>query len=233
MRRNSLIILSSFLFLLLSSLVAYLLRFADITDALTYLIAGAALLAVSFAVAYFGAEIIPINILSFIISACSLGALIRAWYLFRGFDNDLYVMLLVCAACALHLVAFCLVAELPYLRRHRVMTAVIYGVISLAAYLAVMLTTKTTYVSTFGYYMIVETAFLYAIIMKGEDRASLVRVITLSTFSVIGVAVILGVMMLFGDGADCDISGCDCGCDCNPGDNNKKKKQSEDHKSAT
>ncbi len=223
MRRTSLILLSSFLFLLCASLVAYLLRFCDLGGAVTYLIIGVALLFLSSIIAYFSAELIPLNVLCFAMSAAALGFLIRCWYAFRNFDNTLGVMLLVCVACVLHLLLFRLVAELPLLRKHRVAVAVIYGVLSLFVYLYVMLSTTTTYVSTFGYYMIVEIAFLYALIMPSEDRASLIRQVTLCTFSVFGVAVILAVMIFLGDGADCDLSGCDCGCDCGSGEGRKKK----------
>ncbi len=224
MRRTSLILLFSFLFLLMASLVAYMLRFSAFGEAAVYLIIGIIILVASSALAYFSAENISLNAVCFAASAVALGFMIRAWYIFRGFDNTVTVMLLVSLACAAHLLLFCLVAELPPLKRHKVASAVVYGVISLGVYLYVMLTTKTTFVSTFGYYMIVEIAFLYAIIMPSEDRASLIRSVTLSTFSVFGVAVILAIMIFFGDGADCDLSGCDCGCDCNPGDSDRKKK---------
>ena len=228
MKRTALILLSSFLFLTVASLFAYMLRYTDLGEAYIYLIIGVGILIASSVLAYFSAEHIPLNIICFFLSSAALGFLIRSWYIFRDFDNTVGVMLLVSLACLAHLLLFCLVAELPPIKRHKAAAAVIYGIISLGVYLYVVFTTKTTFVSTFGYYMIVEIAFLWAIIASGEDRASLIRSITLSTFSVFGVAVIIALMML--SGGDCDISGCDCdcGCDCNPGDGGKKKKGSTD-----
>ena len=82
-----------------------------------------------------------------------------------------------------------------------------------------MLNTKTTYVSTFGYYMLIEMAFIYAMCLEASTWQELVRNLTLSTYSVFGVAVVVGVFVLIAAGggdADCD---CECGdacecCDC-------------------
>ena len=229
MKRTTLILLSSFLFLTVASLFAYMLRYTDFGEAYVYLIIGVGILVLSSVLAYFSAEHIPLNIICFFVSAVSLGFLIRSWYIFRGFDNTVGVMLLVSLACLAHLALFCLVAEIPPIKRHKIAAAVIYGLVSLGAYIYIVFTTKTTFVSTFGYYMIVEIAFLYALLAHGEDRASLVRSVTLSTFSVFGVAVIIALMMLAG-GGDCDVSGCDCdcGCDCSPGGSDKKKKGGAD-----
>ena len=69
----------------------------------------------------------------------------------------------------------------------------------------IVIFTKTTYVSTFGYYMLIEMAFIYALCSDSENIQDLVRRITLATYSVFAVAVLIAVFMLSESGGDIDM----------------------------
>ena len=244
MKKITIVSLASFLFLLLCSIVAYATKHM-LVNQVTTLILGLVILALSGVIVIFAKEIVWLNSLCFLISSVAMGVLIRAWYINRGFDNSLITMALVSLSAVLYLWVFFALSGIPLFRRSRkayIIFAVIFAVLSGIGYLIVMLNTKTTYVSTFGYYMILELAFIFAMSLEVESKRQLLRNLTLSTYSVfavaIGVAVAVVLALACGDGGgdcDCDCGGecCECadacgGCDCDLGSGNsggKKKKE--------
>ena len=234
MKKITVVSLVSFVFLLMCSFVEYILR-GILTDQLTTLLLGIGILAASGVLAIFAREKVSLNSICFTLSAISMGILIRAWYINRGFDNTIAVMLLVSLAAVSYLWIFFALSRIPVFRESRnayVAFAVIYAIISGVAYLIVMLNTKTTFVSTFGYYMIIELAFIFAMSLEVDSPRALFRNLTLSTYSVflvaLGVAVAVLIALACGDGADCDCGGdcCECAdCGCDIGENTRKRKK--------
>jgi len=238
MKKITVVSLASLLFLLLCSGVARFTR-GLLTEQLTALIIGVLILAVSGILALIAKERIWLNAVCFGLSSVAMGVLIRAWYLNRGFDNSVLTMAIVSLLAVAYLWLFFALSRIPLFRRSRrayVIFALVYAALSGMGYLAVMLSTKTTYVSTFGYYMIIELAFIFAMSLEVEGGRQLLRNLTLSTYSVFAVALGVAAAVLFalvcGDGADCDCDGgcCECaeccdGCDCDVGSGKNKKKK--------
>jgi len=236
--------LSSLGFLLLCSFTELLTR-NILFDFILTLILGIAVLIISGIIALFSGARVALNAVCFILSSAAFGVLLRAWYINRGFKNSAVTMLLISLCAALYLFLFALISQLkPFSnsRRAYVILALVYGALSGVAYLVVMLTTKTTFVSTFGYFMIVELGFIFALSFETNNRRELFRNLTLSTYSIFGVALgILAVAVIalaIGEGGDCDcecdcVDGCDCidGCDClgecvpDSAKSNKKRKK--------
>lgn len=207
MKKIVIVSLLALAFLIVTSTVAYLLRFTEF-NATVLLIAGAVVLVVSAFVAFTVKENIVGNGLCYIVNAIALGCCIRAWYLFRGFDNPLWVMYLVSLASVVELWLFYLLAKIPLFNRHGRLYFWLYLLVSLVAYILVVIFTKTTFVSTFGYYMIVEAAFIFAFCSDDEGFSDLFRSMTIASFSVLIVAVIVAFMMITeGDGFDLDFGG--------------------------
>ena len=221
MKKTLAVSLASLGFLLLCSATEMLTRsiFSDFT--LTILV-GIAVLVISGILAVFAGERIVPNAICFALGAIAFGVLLRAWYINRGFTNGPLTLLLVSLSAVLYLLLFVLISQLKLFRSNRrayIILAIIYGAVSGILYLLIMLTTKTTYVSTFGYFMIVELGFIFALSLDTNNKRELFRNLTLSTYSIFGVA--LGVLavavlaLVLGDGCDLD---CDCecaeGCDC-------------------
>ncbi len=217
MKKILLVSIGSFLFLSVSSIVGYLLRYLPFGGPKPPLFIGIGILVSAVVFAIFSAEDFrsekiqmpfsmrtPWNIFCFLLSAVALGFCIRAWYLFRKFDNELWVMLLVSLSCVAYLWVYYLLLYLPFIERHVTAYTFTYVALSLIGYILVAALTKTTYVSTFGYYMIVEIAFLFALCMQTDSVRELIRVLTLSSFSVFIVAIILLLMICGGDGIDLD-----------------------------
>ncbi len=227
MKKTFIVSAVSFLFLLICSLAAYFLRYIPLDNPWWMLVIGLITLAASGIAAAFAHRTVGLNVACFLISAVALGFCIRAWYLFRDFDNPFWLMALVSFAAVIYLWLFYFLSKIPIFEKYPKIFVCIFLIFSLVGYLAVMLTTKTTYVSTFGYYMIIEIAFIFAMCSDISDAPDLVRRLTLSTYSVFAVAVFIAVMMLLGalgGDADCDCDlALDC-CDLDIGGKKKKKK---------
>ena len=240
MKKISIVSLASLVFLLICSGVEKILSYI-LFDQVAALVIGVIILIVSGVFALAVKESRVMNIICFVISSVSMGFLLRAWYVNRGFDNTFLTMALVSLCAVLYLWCFFALSKIPFIHRSRaayIVLCVGYAVVSLVLYLVVMLNTKTTYVSTFGYYMAMELAFIFAMSLEVNTSDELIRNLTLSSYSVLVVAVIAAVVVLMAAGGgdcdcdcgpdgccdSCDCSGCD-GCSCGEGSDGKKRKR--------
>ncbi len=240
MKKITVVSLASFAFLLVCSSVAVLLEGIIREDAVMPIIIGVLLLALSAVLAFFAKERIWLNVVCFLISAVSMGFLIRAWYINRGFENDLGVMCAVSFATVLYLWIFFALSRIPFFKASKTASGFLlagYAILSIIIYIIAVFKTETTYVSTLGYYMIIEFAFMFAMSLEVNSRKELVRNLTLSTYSLVGVALIISVFVLIaalGGDADCDCDcmadgccdGADC-CDFSSGGKKRKTKKSK------
>ena len=227
MKKTLIVSSVSFAFLTISSAVAYLLRFAAISDPWLALLIALVTLGVSAAVALAARRVRWLNAVCFAVSAAALGFALRAWYVFRNFDNPFWQILLVSFGCVIYLIVYYLFSLIPPFSRNLPLFTAAWLILSLVAYLLLVFLTTTTWVSTFGYYMLIEIAFILAMYSKAASIGELIRSLALSTFAVFGVIVFIAVIMLSGDasGCDCDCSGCDC--DCGIGDSKSKKSKGD------
>ena len=190
-------------FLAAASLTAYLLGFIKISNTdygWIFLAAGVLLLIASGIAAFKVRTVSGVNIACFAANAVALGLCIRAWYILRGLENNFLTMLLICLACIACLWIFFLIGLIPSVARHVKLYFWIFSGASFAAYILVIIFTETSFVSTFGYYMLVVAAFIYAMCAEVADLKGLMRSLTLSTYSVFAVAVIAAVVVLTGEG---------------------------------
>lgn len=217
MKKISIVSLASFVFLMLSSTVAFLGKFI-FDEPVAPLVIGCIILLVSGILAFVIKESTPVNILCFFISSLAMGCLIRAWYNLRHIENGMVTMILVSLSLVLYLWVFFALSRIPFIRHNKtafIIFGIIFVLLSVAAYIYLVFNTDTTYLSTIGYYAIIEFAFIFAMSLEAHTREDLIRNLTLSTYSVFAVAIIVAVFvvlaLLGGDGMDCD---CDCGGDC-------------------
>ena len=214
MKKTAIVSATAFLFLTISSLVAYLLRSSSFLDGWIPLALGLVMLGVSGIIAFIAKKIKWLNPVSFLISSVALGFSIRAWYLFRDLDNPVWRMLLISLGCAAYIWVYFFLSRVPPLARNLAVFTAVWLVASLVVYLLLVCLTTTPWVSTLGYYMLIGIAFIFAEYRDADSPIEFVRIITLSTFAVFGVIVIIAAIILSGDGCDADLSECcDC-CDC-------------------
>ena len=145
------------------------------------------------------------NSVCFFINSFALGLCIRAWYMYREFENPLWVMLLVSVACVIYLLIFYCSLYIPFFEKHINVYIWIFIILTVVGYIFVVCFSKTTYVSTFGYFVIIEIAFILAMCHQQHTVKHLYRDIVLSTYSVIVVAIIIALIMLGVDSFDGDL----------------------------
>lgn len=217
MKKISIVSLASFIFLLISSVVALVSK-GIFADAKSPLICGCIILAISGILAFIIRISTPVNIFCFFLSSLAMGLLIRAWYNLRGLENGIATMLLISLFLVGYMWVFFAISRIPFIRHNRtvfIIYSIVFVLLSVVAYVILVLNTKTSYISTMGYYAIIQLGFIFAMSLEANDRDELIRNLTLSTYSAFVVAIIVAIFfviaMLGGDGLDCD---CDCGGDC-------------------
>ena len=118
MKKTVLVTIVSFLFLMLSSLVAWALRFADLKNCWLAWGIAAILLTMSIVVALVVRTRPKFSVINLVLNAVAMGFFIRAWYMFRGFDNSFLTMFFVCLACMAYLWVFYAICYIPFVERH-------------------------------------------------------------------------------------------------------------------
>lgn len=189
----------SFAFFTLASVVAYLLRFLSFSSPWIPLGIGVGLMIFAGAYEFISEYSLIMNVVCAAANSVALGFCVRAWYIYREFDNGIVTMLLLALSCVVYMLLFCLPLLIPFLERHIKLHFWIFVLLSLAVYIWLLFTTKTTYLSTFGFYSIVNVLFIFAMCRDSRNIRSFVRKMTLSTSGVALVAVTIAVLMLDGD----------------------------------
>ena len=192
-------LLFSFAFFTLASIVAYLLGFISFPSPWIPLVIGLGIMILAGAYEFISEHSLIINIVCSVANSLALGFCVRAWYVYRDFNNGIVTMLLLALSCVAYMLLFCLPLFIPFLERHIKSYFWIFVILSLAVYIGLLFTTKTTYLSTFGYYSIVNVLFIIAMCRDSRNIRSFVRKMTLSTSGVALVAVTIAVLMLDGD----------------------------------
>ena len=223
MKKITVVSFASFVFLVICSVVA------RVTGALfdnfgLPLGIGVGILAVSGIIALIVRESRRVNIFCFALSAVAMGFVMRAWYILRGLNNSIFVTLLISFGAVVYLWFFFALIRIPPIKKSAGLTTVVtalYILISVVIYVLLVVYTRTNFVSTVGFYAFIEISFIFAMSLEVNSRDELIRNLTLSTYSVFVVAIIVAVFALMaaaGDGdCDCDCGGCECcadGLDC-------------------
>lgn len=206
LKKTGIVSAAALIFLLIASLAAYLFGFVktDYPNAgWVFIGAGAAILVASGVVAFAVRKYAAVNIACFAANSVALGLCIRGWYILRGLENSFLTMFLVCLACIAYLWIFFLLCLVPFLSRHIKPFFFIWLGISAVAYILVVIFTETTFVSTFGYYMLMTASFIFAMISGVSGIHGLIRAMALSSYSVVVVAAIAAVVGLTEDGDMC------------------------------
>lgn len=196
----------SLLFLILCSVAGYLARYIDFGNQWAPLIIGIVLLIVSCLFAIGGKYLKFLNIITFTLNSIALGFCIRSWYMFRSFDNTIWIMLAVSVAASLVLWIFYLYSLIPGFDNSPKTFTFVFAFIGLIGYVFLVFSTNTTFLSTLGYYLLIELGFLFASVSSAYDNEQLFRNIVLSSFSVFIVAIIIAIIAIADDLDISDIS---------------------------
>lgn len=200
---------ASFLFLAVTSVVGYVAYFFNITDfwvmfgiASGVLVAGVLIGIIKHTAA---------KITSFFVNAVSMGFFLQSWYINRGFQNSLWLMLGVAALAVAYMMVFALPLLIPAVNRHYAIYLAIFVLLSLGGYIALVVCTTTTWVSTLGYFGLLQLSFIVGSSFECSDFDDEIRALWLSSYSVVVCALIILAIVMGGDS-------CDASCDCCSGD---------------
>lgn len=219
MKKITIVSAASFLFLLICSLVA---RFSRglFSGYWAPLLIGIGMLIASGLIALIVRESTPVNVFCFVLSAIAMGFIIRAWYILRNLENSILITLIIALGAVVYLWIYFALIHIPVVKESAGVTVAVtalYLIISVVIYIILVLKTETNFVSTVGFYAFIEISFIFAMSFEVNERSELIRNLTLSTYSVFVVAIIVAVFALMaaaGDGdCDCDCGGCDGCCD--------------------
>jgi len=221
MKKIALVSIASLIFLTICSFVGWVFRFVQFHDATAYVVIGLGICLISgiFMVILRKHSFIIYPILYFV-NAFALGLCIRGWYIFRGYDNPIWMMLLISLASSLYLLVFYAFLLIRAFNQHYTAFTITFMLISIIIYALLIAFTKTTYLSTYGWYMIMEIAFIFALSIKNHNNKELFQYIVISTYSVIIVAILMLIIIAGGDGIDFSFDGLGSGSLSSP----KKKK---------
>ena len=226
MKKITIVSAVSFIFLLVSSIVARITL--NVFDSVkTPLMIGVFILALSGLMALIVRESTAVNITCATLSALAMGFVVRAWYILRGLENSIFTMALIALGAVVYLWIYFAIIRIPVVKESQGVTVAItalYVVLSVVIYLLLVFGTETNFVSTIGFYAFIELSFIFAMSLEVNDNKELIRNLTISTYSVFIVAIVVAVFALAASGGDCD---CDCGgCDCDGcGGETKKSKR--------
>ena len=226
MKKITIVSAVSFLFLLVCSIVTRItLNVFD--NVKTPLMIGVFILTFSGLMALIIRESTAVNITCATLSAVAMGFVMRAWYILRGLENSIFTMALIALGAVIYLWIYFAIIRIPVVKESKGVTIAVtalYAVLSIVIYLLLVFGTETNFVSTIGYYAFIELSFIFAMSLEVNDNKELIRNLTISTYSVFIVAIVVAVFALAASGGDCD---CDCGgCDCDGcGGESKKAKR--------
>lgn len=215
--------LASLLFLTVTTLVGYAAYFFNISDFWTMFGIASGVLVAGILIGI--VKQTAAKIVSFFVNAVAMGFYLQSWYINRGFDNSVWLMLGVALLAATYMLVFALPLLIPVVNRHYGIYLTVFVLLSLGGYVSLVVLTKTTWVSTLGYFGLLQLSFILGSSFSCSDWDDEVRALWLSSYSVVVCAVIILAIVAGGDG--CDAS-CDCGGTRDVSSPIKSKKGSKD-----
>lgn len=136
------------------------------------------------------------KLISVFINAVSMGFYLRSWYINRGFNNPLWLMLCVSLLAAAYLFVFILPLYIDAVNRHYGWYLLVFTVLSVAGYVCLVVLTKTTWVSTLGYYGLLQLGFIMTMSMDASNKKNLYESWQAASYTVAVCAVIILIIAL-------------------------------------
>ena len=204
MKKTFVTFLVSLAFLFVTSGVCWAVGFANLTFWVAFGI-GAGILVFGIVALFALGHFAPISfkIAVTAINAVAMGFFLRAWYINRGFDNPLWLMLCVCLLASAYYVIYFIPLLIPPITRHYGWYLLVFTLLSLGGYVLLVVLTTTTWVSTLGYFGLLQLGFIISLSFNGGKEKHLNALLS-SSYSVLLCALIILLIALGGDGFDCD-----------------------------
>lgn len=193
----------SFAFLLITSLVGYFARFIPLDFWWVFGIASG-ILVLGAVVAIVLRKRQWVKIVTIFVNAVAMGFYLRSWYINRGFDNPLWLIVCMALLASAYLFVVMLLATIPKLEKYRFWFSVGFVLLSIVGYILILVLTDIydvtlTWVSTLGYFGLIQIGFALSLTAKEDNKLSAWQ---WSSYTVLLCAVIILIIALGGDGLD-------------------------------
>lgn len=137
-----------------------------------------------------------------LINAISMGFYLRSWYILREFENELWIMLLVALLATLYFLVYAFFLLFDFFNDHYGWYLLVFILLSIAGYICLLVLTKTTWVSTLGYYGIIVLSFILCLSMDDKTKNEKYNRFLAGSYSIAICALIILIIALGGDGFD-------------------------------
>ena len=195
MKRCLSTLLVSILFLFATSVVAYFAQYIPLGFWWMFGIASGVLV-LGFVLVLLTRRHNFVKLIIVALNSVSMGFYLRSWYINRGFNNSLWLMLAVSLLASVYFVVFLLPLLIPALNRHYGWYVSVFTLLSIVGYVLLVVLTKTTWVSTLGYYGILQLGFIISLSFKCDSRKELYNSFLASSYSVAVCALIILIIVV-------------------------------------
>lgn len=212
MKKFSTILIMSFIFFLIPCIVANILPYVPIDKfvqsyypAASPLFIGIIILTFSGLFSIFIRKITWLNIVYFTLNAIALGFCIRSWYVFKGFETPALLIFLTPFACVSYILIFFALAHIPFFSKHFKVFFWLFFIFTVVISSIFVIVYNSDFLSVLGYFLLLNLGFIKALCVKTKHLKALIRKITVSSYSVYFIAIIILIAILSdGDGIDID-----------------------------
>ncbi|MDE7454594.1 MAG: hypothetical protein K2M64_02055 [Clostridia bacterium] len=204
----------SLAFLTVTSIVGYVARFIPLDFWWIFGIATAILVVgLIFTIALWKRT--AFKLVTVFINAVAMGFYLRSWYINRGFDNPLWLMLGISLLASVYMFVFMLPLYINAINRHYGVYLTLFTILSLIGYVCLVVLTKTTWVSTLGFFGLLELGFIMCMSIDAPNKHKLLQSWQYASYTVVLCAIIILVIVLsvteggdgLLDGLDFDVNG--------------------------
>ncbi len=190
------------LFLLVSSITGYFAKYIPINEFWPMFAIGSGVLVLGILILILFHKHQKIKPFIVLINAISMGFYLRSWYILRGFENELWIMLLVALLATLYFLVYTVFLLFPFINKHYGWYLLAFILLSIGGYICLLVLTKTTWVSTLGYYGIIVLSFILCLSMEDKTTNEKYNRLLIGSYSIAICALIILIIALGGDGLD-------------------------------
>jgi len=192
----------TFLFLLVSSVTGYFAKYIPINEFWPMFGIGSGVLVLGLIILAFFHKHQKIKPFILVLNAISMGFYLRSWYILRGFENELWIMLLVSLLATLYFLVYALFLIFPIINKYYGWYLLVFILLSIGGYICLLFLTKTTWVSTLGYYGIIVLSFILCLSVEDKTTNEKYNRLLIGSYSIAICALIIAIIALGGDGLD-------------------------------
>ncbi len=220
MKRKFTMMFISALFLTATSVVARVLSFVPLGFWANFGI-GSGLLVVGLLLLVFCGKHNAVKCVVTVINALSMGCYLRSWYINRGFDNSLWLMLFVVALATIYYLVAILPMAIPAVEAKKGLYLTLFVIASVVLFVLLVIFTKTTWVSTLGYFGLIQLGFVICLALDEKQKIYNAMVASTYTVAICAVIILIVVLSASSDGGGSILDGLDI-----PSGDGKKSKKS-------